>query len=65
MELPLLVAMDKAINQINSIPLRVSMLMMMSNVYMLLTMRIIVLLHGSMVLRLVKLWLVEMEMGSK
>jgi hypothetical protein len=64
-ELRLLVAMDTAINQINSIGLRVSMLMMMNNVFMLLTVITIVLLHGNIVPRLVKLWQVEMDKGIK
>jgi hypothetical protein len=65
MELPLLEEMEKAINQINSIILRVSMWMMTNNVFILLTARIIVLLHGNMVPRLVKLWQVEMDKGIK
>jgi hypothetical protein len=61
MEKLLLEEMEKVFNSINSLVLKVSMLMMMINVFILLTAIIIVLFNGNMVQRLVKLLQVEME----
>jgi hypothetical protein len=61
MELLLLEEMDKEINQINSISLVVSMLMMIINPFILLTALIIVLLNGDVMQKMEKLLQVKME----
>jgi len=61
MELLLLEEMDKEINQINSISLVVSMLMMIINAFILLTLLIIVLLNGDVMQKMEKLLQVKME----
>jgi hypothetical protein len=62
MQLPLLEEMNKEMDQINSLALTVSMLMIIKR-FILLTGEMIVLLHGNLIRRMVKSLQVNMEEG--